>query len=145
MDRLKSLFSVAGRTSRRNYWRLQNRLILASAAVWCLTMFATMAGGWLGAIPLMLLAPIFVAAICLCLRRLHDRGRSAWWFILFIPGPPLLLGVAYGLEESVGGLGAALADLPLSLGAVGLTVWAWVEIGFRRGTRGPNAFGPDPV
>jgi hypothetical protein len=38
----------------------------------------------------------------------------------------------------------ALASLPFSLGGLGLLVWAWVEVGFLRGTPEANRFGPPP-
>lgn len=33
----------------------------------------------------------------------------------------------------------------MELAAGGVYLWAFVEFGFLRGTRGPNQFGPDPL
>jgi uncharacterized membrane protein YhaH (DUF805 family) len=145
MDRLKHMFSLTGRASRLDFWRFQAWQALVGGTVWCLAIFVTIAGGWLGLAPFLLLAPILAAGLCMSVRRLHDRNRSAWWFIAFGPGPYLLLMLAHLLADTLGGPIAALASLPLALGALALTVWSWVEIGFRRGTRGPNAFGAAPV
>ena len=145
MDRLKQVFSLTGRASRLDFWRFQALQALVGAIVWCLAIFGTIAGGWLGAAPFLLLGPIVAAGTCMSIRRLHDRNRSAWWFIAFGPGPYLLMMLAHLLADTLGGLVAALASLPLVLGALVLTVWSWIEIGFRRGTRGPNLFGDAPA
>ena len=52
--------------------------------------------------------------VCVEVQRWHDRGKSGWWFWLF-------------LVPVVG------------------EIWTFVECGFRRGTIGPNRFGPDPL
>jgi len=143
MERLRRVFDVSGRVSRLGFWRFQVVQALAVAVIWCLTMFATMAGGWLGVAPLLLIVPIVAAAIYVGIRRLHDRNRSGWWILPFSIGPYLLLGAAH-LFGDLGAIGV-LAGLPLSLGGLALAVWSWIELGFRRGTSGPNRFGPPPA
>lgn len=83
----------------------------------------------------------------LAAKRLHDRDRTGWWL-----ATPLL-----GLVVAI-----VLASMALSLpeggrepwntlgvfaffGIVGLLLWLFYEIGFLRGTEGPNRFGPDPL
>ena len=143
MERLRRVFSISGRVSRLGFWRFQVAQALAVAVVWCLTMFATMAGGWLGLAPMLLLVPVLAAAVYMGIRRLHDRDRSGWWILPFCVGPYLLLGLAHLLSD-LGVLGL-LAALPLSLGGLALWAWAWIELGFGRGTRGTNRFGPPPA
>jgi uncharacterized membrane protein YhaH (DUF805 family) len=36
-------------------------------------------------------------------------------------------------------------SIVLGLGAFAISIWALVELGFLRGTRGPNRFGSDPL
>jgi uncharacterized membrane protein YhaH (DUF805 family) len=144
MGRLQRVFSLSGRVSRLGFWRFQVVQSLGAAVVWCLTMFATMAGGWLGLAPLLLIVPIVMAAIYVGIRRLHDHGRSGWWLLPFSVGPYLLLVAAHLLADALGALGVLLA-LPLSLGGLVLAVWAWIELGFKRGARGANRFGPPPI
>lgn len=144
MKLLPRVFSISGRVSRLGFWRFQVVQSLGAAMVWCLTMFTTMAGGRLGLAPLMLIVPIVAAAIYVGVRRLHDRDRSGWWILPFSVGPYLLLSAAHGLAGAFGAAGL-LAALPLSLGGLALGVWAWIELGFRRGTRGANRFGPRPA
>jgi uncharacterized membrane protein YhaH (DUF805 family) len=144
MDRSRRVFSTSGRVSRLGFWRFQVVQSLGAAVVWCLTVFATLAGGWLGLAPLLLIVPIVTAAIYVGIRRLHDRGRSGWWILPFSVGPYSLLGAAHLVSDAFGAAGILLA-LPLSLGGLVLAIWAWIELGFRRGTRGANRFGPPPA
>ena len=144
INRLQRVFSISGRVSRLGFWRFQVAQVLAGAVIWCLTMFATMAGGWLGLAPLLLIVPVLASAVYVGIRRLHDRDRSGWWILPFGGGPYLLLGAAHLLADPLSLAGALLA-IPLSLGGLALAVWAWIEIGFRRGTRGANRFGPPPA
>jgi uncharacterized membrane protein YhaH (DUF805 family) len=144
MDRLQRVFSISGRVSRLGFWRFQVVQVLASGVVWCLTMFMTMVGGWLGLAPLLLLVPVVVAAIYVGIRRLHDRGRSGWWILPFSVGPYLLVATGRLLAETLGAPGFLIA-LPLTLGGVALAIWGWLELGFFRGARGANRFGPPPA
>ncbi|NGM51625.1 DUF805 domain-containing protein [Caulobacter sp. 602-2] len=142
-DRLKPIFAFSGRTSRLGYWRTQVGLALATAVVLTLTVLATQAGGWLGAVPSLLFLPVLVAGLAVAVRRLHDRGKPAWWIAVFAAGPYALSGLASGLYagDSVLILAAPL----LALAALGLSVWAWVELGFLRGARGDNRYGAEPA
>ncbi len=55
-------------------------------------------------------------SISTAVKRLHDRGKSGWWFLLM---------------------------MVLSVIVVG-TIWYIVECGILEGQEGPNAYGPDP-
>ena len=146
MDRLRRLFSTTGRESRLAFWRFQLRQQLAGTAAFYLAIIIAMAGGgWLAAAPLLLLAPIAVAGACFYVRRLHDRGRPTWWFIVFFVVPYLLDIAAHVLANQESNLFTVLVTLPVALGAFVLMIWGWVEVGFRRGARGENAFGPEPA
>jgi uncharacterized membrane protein YhaH (DUF805 family) len=57
---------------------------------------------------------IFFGGMAGSVKRLHDRDRRGWFYLLIL--------------------------VPL-LGPL----WMFIEIGFLRGTRGPNRFGPDPL
>jgi len=80
----------------------------------------------------------WVSAFAIGIKRLHDRDRSGWWILLFYFGP----GVLAATQTSTDG---ALASLALGLGALAISVWALVELGFLRGTTGANRFGYDPL
>jgi uncharacterized membrane protein YhaH (DUF805 family) len=80
-------------------------------------------------------------------KRLHDRGRSGWWLVVQIVGiviavAALMLGLArpehhHTIAYVVAGVfGVASAIIGL---------WIFIEVGFLKGTNGPNSYGPDPL
>jgi uncharacterized membrane protein YhaH (DUF805 family) len=86
--------------------------------------------------------PIFVVSMwflaATTIKRLHDRNKTGWWTVLFFIAPGLLNRLWDWIDDPT-------AALFVSAGAFGLTVWCFVEMLCRRGTRGPNRFGPDPL
>ena len=80
----------------------------------------------------------WVSAFAIGVKRLHDRNRSGWWILLFYVVPAVLGGAGQGTDGD-------LAQGILGLASVILSIWGLVELGFLRGTRGPNRFGPDPL
>ena len=142
MDRMQALFSFKGRASRLTYWRVGLATSFAVAVIWVATIFVAMGAGDIAVIPLLLILPVLAANLAVCIRRLHDRNKSAWWLVVFWAAPLLLLGAAQRLSDPSGeGSPAAMAA---ALAAVGLQLWAFIEIGFRRGTPGDNRYGPPP-
>jgi uncharacterized membrane protein YhaH (DUF805 family) len=94
--------------------------------------------GVLSLIILVFVIVSWVSAFAIGIKRLHDRDRSGWWIVLFYFGPTVL-----GLAQS--STDGGLASLVLGLGALAVSIWCLVELGFLRGTSGPNRFGPDPL
>jgi len=81
------------------------------------------------------------------IKRLHDRDRSGWWI-----GGFYLLAFAIGVTGEMaamaaaqGSTGAASVVLIGLILLAGYFIWLFVEMGFLRGTPGPNRFGPDPL
>jgi uncharacterized membrane protein YhaH (DUF805 family) len=78
-------------------------------------------------------------------KRLHDRNRSGWW--LLWPTLAMILAIillVIGLAEPE----AERAKWFVFAGAAGvvaiaLGIWLFIELGFLKGTHGPNRFGPD--
>jgi uncharacterized membrane protein YhaH (DUF805 family) len=95
--------------------------------------------GALSVIILVCLIVSWVSALAIGVKRLHDRDRSGWWIVLFYFGPALLQAAQNSAESGT------LASILLGLGAFAVSIWALVEFGFLRGTRGPNRFGADPL
>lgn len=75
--------------------------------------------------------------LAIMVKRLHDRGKSAWWLLAYFVLPGLYKQFEERLPDSYWVLPIALANVILSLSA-------FVDTGFLRGTIGPNRFGPDP-
>lgn len=140
------LFSFQGRLNRKPYW-LTTLAMIAVFLVIILLVFA-LAGG-LGALAgdasglgaafivlLIIYIPLLWIGLALGAKRLHDRNKSGWWLLLFW----ILPGILQGLGEYAGGLG-----IVLMIAAFAISIWGLVEIGFLRGTVGPNQYGPDPL
>jgi len=86
--------------------------------------------------------PVFIfrmwILVAATIKRLHDRNRSGWWIMALCIAPPLLDKIGNGLDDwGVLDLFPLIASL--------LSLWGVVELGFLRGTGGPNRFGADPL
>jgi uncharacterized membrane protein YhaH (DUF805 family) len=80
----------------------------------------------------------------IALKRAHDRNMPVWLLIAFFAAGAVLdllivLGLA-GTDEAPSLLSLIIA-LPFT--AFGLALL--VDLGFRKGTTGPNQYGPDPL
>jgi uncharacterized membrane protein YhaH (DUF805 family) len=115
--------------------------VLSGAAI-LLALLAIPAAGSLGGLVLAPLLIGFVASLALVVRRLHDRDRSGWWLVIFCLLQGGLSELGDRLPHPTGG-GITLAMLIVYLSGLGLSVWAWLEVGFLRGTRGVNRYGAD--
>ena len=78
------------------------------------------------------------------LKRAHDRELPVWLLFIFFGANALLdlltvLGIA-GTDETPSMVSLAIV-VPYGVFALALLV----ELGFRRGTVGPNQYGPDPL
>ena len=134
-------FSFKGRINRARFWIGTIPLVI----------------GWIAAMALFnwmfmraeLLVPVYGFGIAagvmllwgqlgVCNKRLHDRGKSGWWLLIF-----------WALPAAVSQAGEASTDFTLRLAAavaIGVIwLWAVLELGCLRGTEGPNAYGPDPL
>lgn len=134
-------FSFKGRVNREPYW-------LAVAFMLALTLALSNIGyrfgsggdedtvGLFGLMILVAYVPAMWATLALVSKRLHDRDKSSWWMIVFyaIPAAFDVIG------EKLGGIG-----ILFTLAGLGLSLWGLAEIGFLRGSAGPNRYGPDPL
>ena len=123
-----------------------------------------------GAIAVLII--ILYPSVALMVKRLHDRGKSGKWvLLLLIPtlgkfatdlaglsGRELTL-AEMGFDISGGAVPTYLEALQKQIAAeirirpaefavsafnFAVALWFFVDLGFIRGTRGPNRFGPDP-
>jgi uncharacterized membrane protein YhaH (DUF805 family) len=141
------LFSFSGRLNRKPYWLTTLAMIAILIAL--ILVVALMAGGvgvltggsgaglgFFFIIMLILYLPFLWVGVALGIKRLHDRNKSGWWLLLFW----VLPGILQGVGEQIG-----TAGVVLSLIGLGISIWGLVEMGFLRGTVGPNQYGPDPL
>jgi uncharacterized membrane protein YhaH (DUF805 family) len=138
------LFGASGRIGRAKYWR--SVLIYIGGGLMTAVSLFTAAG---------IAAPLFVVMVVVVLipwvlwgfsfttKRLHDRGRSAWWLVVFylVPGA---LGQLANAAWFGGAAGLVFHYIP-AVAAFALTIWGFVEVGCLRGTAGSNTYGPDPL
>ena len=128
------LFGFGGRINRGRYWMA----VLAYTSM----MIAVVGLGFFFQFHLlfMLLAALvllilMVSGVAVGTKRLHDRDKSGWWLLLFYLAPPML----NGLGKMTG------VPLVFGLASFAVSIWALIELGFLRGTSGPNQYGPDPL
>lgn len=135
------LFSFQGRISRKPLWLAATAMFLVTLIVGLILVFAGAPEriDGLGGVSLLLVIlyiPLTWIALTVGAKRLHDRGKSAWWLCLFYFVP----GILDALAEFAGVMAIVLTGASLAL-----SIWAMIELGFLRGTPGPNAYGADPL
>jgi uncharacterized membrane protein YhaH (DUF805 family) len=130
------LFSFQGRLNRAPYWLAGMGVILAAVVLGniALTIVGRHSAAAGVGVGLVFLLVVWVT-LALTAKRLHDRDKSAWWLLLFYVVPSVLdaIGRLLGWVLILDPIGAAIG------------IWALVELGFLRGTKGVNNYGPDPL
>ncbi len=89
---------------------------------------------------------MFISALSVAAKRLHDRDKSAWWLLAFYGATILSLVVFFVVRGNLFPLlfASPAAGYLYSTIVVALEAWYLVELGFLRGTPGPNRYGADP-
>ena len=141
MDWIGLFTSFQGRIGRQQFWIAWPVFIVFELIIALATSGPT--GERIAAlVDLVLIYPEFAV----CAKRAHDRNTPTWVIGLFFA-----LATAYDLLLLTGSVTSAdlkapttslfLVLVPISLFALVLII----DLGFRRGTRGPNRYGPDPL
>jgi uncharacterized membrane protein YhaH (DUF805 family) len=139
MDWVNLFNGFHGRIGRQTFWIAM--AVLAVAELICHLIAGQFEGERLSAIiDLAFTYPEFAVS----LKRAHDRNMPVWLLMIFFGGGAVLdlltvLGLA-GSDETPSMLSLAIA-VPFTVFGLALLV----ELGFRRGTVGPNQYGPDPL
>ena len=146
MDRMLKFLSLQGRANRQRFWYTTLALLGLYVGLVIMMVVARIVSPILSLPFLLGILPMVVASFANSARRLHDRNKSAWWLLLF-QAIPLALSM-FGAMARLGAQGDASATAfsgLLSLISLPISIWALVELGFLRGTRGPNKYGDDPL
>ena len=135
---IQLLFDFGGRINRAKYWLSFLIYFLALLSIYILAhVIAALIG--IADLALLLVAlclvPIIVSCTAIGVKRLHDRNKSGWWLVVFYVLPSVLSSVDWYV-----GFGGAS-----QLAGTVLSIWAFVELRFLRGTRGRNRYGSDPL
>jgi uncharacterized membrane protein YhaH (DUF805 family) len=136
------LFGYDDRIGRVAYW-------LGLAAAWAITIFlsaiaddVTAGTGDIGRYVAFafIVGTFFWIHSAVTVKRLHDRNRSALWYLVYGIAPiALFIAAIYFYITRV----PVPAWTLFALSIAGL-IWVIVELGLMRGTSGPNRFGPEP-
>ena len=129
------LTSFDGRISRQPFWIALLPLLAAELAADFL-----MGDRWSSIVSLLVAFPQFA----IIAKRGHDRNVPTWVVGIFIFGGVILdLLTVAGLAGSPEHPDTIFLVLAIPLGILALVLL--VDFGFRRGTAGPNRYGPDPL
>jgi uncharacterized membrane protein YhaH (DUF805 family) len=156
------LFSFKGRINRKPWWLATIAVGLAASIITAIIEVIARSSGQTAIDPVtnqveptgifgMLVGVVGLVnmwvAFALSAKRLHDRDRTGWWLIwqlLILVLAVILVVVAVVVPQEQGALWYALAGAAC-IAAFVISVWLFVQIGFLRGTQGPNRFGLDPL
>ena len=139
MDWAYLLNSFEGRISRKTFWI--GMAVLISAEILAHLAAQALQGDRLSAIvDLAFTYPEFAIAA----KRAHDRDLPIWILIVFFGGGAVL-DLFTVLELTGGSEQPSVLSLFIAVPFTVLLVALLIELGFRRGTIGPNQYGPDPV
>jgi len=139
MDWAYLLNSFEGRISRKTF--LTGMAVLITAEILAHLVAQSLQGDRLSAIvDLAFTYPEFAIAA----KRAHDRDLPIWILIVFFGGGAVLdlltvLELAGSTEQP------SVLSLFIAVPFTVLLMALLIELGFRRGTIGPNQYGPDPV
>jgi len=144
MDLKHYLFGFHGRATRGEWWLFVLIFFLYNFIVTALSVYIF---GFLGLlIGWVLMLVLLWPALAISERRLHDRGKSGWWLLLFYLTPMLLSALKLWLTGEMGVHGyknpTAVATV-ISLASFAITLWGLIELGVLPGQHGDNKYGPD--
>jgi uncharacterized membrane protein YhaH (DUF805 family) len=148
---LNSWFPFRGRIGRRQYWisTLLYSVVWVFGTVILITLAAlnynppddtvtnvTIVGFVLLGITMTVFVVMIVTRLASTgVRRLHDRGKTGYWLLLYYLLPSMM-------SKNVG---LDTTGLIFWLVTLGILIWAIVDLGVLRGEVSSNAFGPNPL
>lgn len=98
VDMWKNYVNFTGKTSRRGFWMAILVDFLIGIIFGVISAILPIVGGILSTIYAL---AIIIPSIALWVRRLHDTGRSGWWFLLcLIPLVGLIILIVWACQPS---------------------------------------------
>ena len=142
MNALNLFTQVEGRIPRQTYWL--GIIVITVVGLPVIAVATYLGGGTGGAIANLL---FLWCGFALSAKRAQDRGKH----YLFVAAYFGLLAVLTNLSVSQSKMMSGMAAQPspllvvVSLLFLAYVVFLFIELGLRRGTIGPNRYGPDPI
>jgi uncharacterized membrane protein YhaH (DUF805 family) len=148
MDIPALFFSTQGRIGRGKWWLGLICIVVVAVVVGSIMftvlqtrMYYTMAGR---AVLFVFTLLVLAAAYCLNAKRFQDRNKPQTLALI-----GLVIGVVKAISDLIGLTGDPwgwnTGDNIFQLVTIAIGLWYIVELGFFRGTAGPNDYGPDPL
>jgi uncharacterized membrane protein YhaH (DUF805 family) len=139
MDWVYLFNSFDGRISRKTFWTAMVALLIAETIAHIIA--EAIQGDRLSAIvDLAFTYPEFAIAA----KRGHDRDMPLWLLIIFFCAGAVL-DLLTVLELSGSDEEPSMLSIFIAVPFTVLGLALLIELGFRRGTIGPNQYGPDPL
>ena len=129
MDFIHICFSFKGRINRTAWWLMHFFVI----AIYAIAYTAYTTSSYLFFIGLL---PIWMQ-LAVTAKRWHDRGKSAWWTLIYLI--PIIAGIGVWSVLELSGWWTLIYLIPIIAGGSGTIV----ELGILKGTRADNRFGTD--
>ncbi len=79
---LKNYRTFQGRATRKEYWMF----VLFNFVIWCVLSAIELITDMPPFLRIVYLVAVFIPSLAVTARRLHDIGRSSWWYLInFVP------------------------------------------------------------
>lgn len=152
MDFQELFLSTSGRISRKTWWIGTVILIVASIVLYLILGFVGlgMTSSWGPVIAFVILV---YPALSIGIKRRQDRDNNGmdYKIMMGISGVMTVLqalGIGYSRVDLGNGMVAMAPDM--WMGAIQLVfgifaIYVLIQLGFLKGTPGPNSYGPDPL
>jgi uncharacterized membrane protein YhaH (DUF805 family) len=143
MDLANLYTTFDGRISRQPFWIGMIALTVVMIVLLYIVSFA--GAGFVARLIVFIIQLAFLyPSAAVMVKRLHDRDKPGWYAAILLG-----LSILNGLTNLFGLTGNPLdpnaLDFILGLAVLVVAIWFLIELGFLRGTAGPNQYGPDPL
>jgi uncharacterized membrane protein YhaH (DUF805 family) len=95
-------FTFSGRATRSEFWwfYLFSVLVNIGASIGSGAVFATTLIPFFLYLPSIISLVLFFPGLAVSARRLHDIGRSGWWFLIAITGIGVILLIIWWVQDT---------------------------------------------
>lgn len=142
MNPLYLFTSVEGRISRQTYWL--GIIIITVVGLPVIAAATYLGGGTAGAI-----ANLFFlwCGFALSVKRAQDRNRHYLFVAAYFALVAIVTNLTASQSKMMGTMAMEQRPLAVAVSLVFLAyvIFLFIDLGLRRGTIGPNKYGPDPL